>query len=209
MKTVSIVDYGLGNLYSVMRAVEYLDFNPVLVNTAEQILEAERLILPGVGAFKNGMEGLRGLNLIEPIQKFCLSGKYFLGICLGMQLMFESGEEFGFHEGLGLLRGKVCALPNSDVNGCSLRVPHVGWNLLQKAATDSPLLSQVSSKKMVYFVHSFSAIPTTMENVIATTEYGGHSLVAAVKSGNLYGCQFHPERSGPVGLKILQNFLNL
>ncbi|HEY9746291.1 MAG TPA: imidazole glycerol phosphate synthase subunit HisH [Oculatellaceae cyanobacterium] len=213
-KTVSIVDYGIGNLFSVSRAVEQCGGQPVLVTTPEEVLNAERLILPGVGAFADGMDGLRTRGLIDALKAYGQSNRPLLGICLGMQMLLEINEEFGIHNGLGLIPGRVCAIPSTDITGQKHKIPHIGWTALQKAPSqaqdwDDPLLCNIPENTKVYFVHSFTAFPTHDNHRLADAWYGGRQISAIIRKGRLYGCQFHPEKSGPWGLKILENFINL
>ena len=214
MSTVTIIDYGIGNLRSVCRAFEHLGVKVTQTDSPQAIEESERLVLPGVGAFADGMEGLRSAGLIEPIQRYAATGRPFLGICLGMQMMMEMGEEFGEHKGLGLIAGRVVRIPSVTVGGNSLRVPQVGWNCLHIPEGHGPnwwsgtILDGINVKDAVYFVHSFAPIPVDKECRLADCIYGGHAIVAVIRKKNLYGCQFHPEKSGQVGLKILERFLS-
>lgn len=210
--TITIVDYGLSNLLSVRRAVEKLGCTAAFARTAQEVREARALILPGVGAFSNGMAGLMERDMLQPIWGCAESGVPILGICLGMQMLFESGREHGPHRGLGLLPGHVERIPNADAGGAGLPVPHIGWaGLLPpddgQKRFHSELLHHVHPEEEVYFVHSFAARPRHAGHVAAECEYGGHRLCAAVSKNNIYGTQFHPEKSGPVGLKILRAFL--
>ncbi len=207
---VTIVDYGVGNLLSVVRALEKCGANALLTNDAKSIIEANRLILPGVGAFSKGMEGLIKRELIEPIKIFSTKERPFLGICLGMQMMFERSNEFGSHLGLGFIPGEVVAIPSTTITGELHKIPHIGWNglLYPTITTDwnNTILKSVRQFDSVYFVHSFAANPTHEENLLANCKYNGRVLSSVVQSDNMYGCQFHPEKSGPIGLKILENF---
>lgn len=213
MKKVTLIDYGIGNLLSVANAFRHFDAEVELVSEASKIENAELLVLPGVGAFRDGMKGLQERGLVEPIREFCNKQKPFLGICLGMQMMLDESEEFGSHQGLGIIPGKVRAIPNTDVNGDVHKIPHIGWNELlpteQGGSWDDSILAGTEPGESVYFVHSFMADPTNPSHRLSDTSYGGHKITATLRSGSLYGCQFHPEKSGKVGLKIIQNFLNL
>lgn len=213
METVTIIDYGIGNLLSVARAFEYCGAKVVLADSAQKIEEAQILVLPGVGAFADGMAGLTERGLVESIQKYAASGRFFLGICLGMQLMMETSEEFGMHSGLGLIKGTVQAMPNAGVNGVPHKIPHIGWNelLCPPAITSwkNSILSELSPGQSTYFVHSFTCVPAEERNRLADCYYDGQRISAAIKAGNLYGCQFHPEKSGEVGLAIIREFLAL
>lgn len=212
MPSVTVVDYGIGNLLSVKRAFEYCGAEVVITDSIEKIENAERLVLPGVGAFKDGMDGLRKRRLIEPIKKFAKKNRPFMGICLGMQMMMEYGEEFGNHEGLGLIPGKVVKIQEINGSGVSHKIPHIGWNELIKPAHQSwegTILHGIEKDSAVYFVHSFSAKPIKKENNLADCSYNGLILSAVICEGLLFGCQFHPEKSGQIGLKIIKNFINL
>lgn len=211
---VTIIDYGLGNLYSVERAIKYLGSDVVITDDPEIISNAERLILPGVGAFGNGISSLHKKGLIEPIKSFVLSKRPFLGICLGMQLLMSTSEELGIHQGLDLIKGKVVRLfSDADNPGQNCKVPHVGWNELKKpdesTAWDNTILEGLHNRDSVYFVHSYAVIPECMQNILANTTYEGYKFCSVVKKDNLYGCQFHPEKSGEVGLRILEKFLQI
>ena len=197
MGYTAIVDYGVGNLKSVTNAMKYLGLETRITGEAAELERADAIILPGVGAFPDAAERLRapGLDkvLVEQAER-----KPILGICLGMQLLFDEGEEVRTCKGLGLVPGKVQKIATGR------KLPHIGWNSLS-FPNPSPLLAGLGGESYVYFVHSFCAAAAREEDVIARTEYGP-SLVAAVGRGNVYGCQFHPEKSGEVGLQILRNF---
>lgn len=213
MPSVTIVDYGIGNILSVKRAFEHFGATVMIANSADAIVNAERLVLPGVGAFADGMLGLKSHGYIEPIREYARDNKPFLGICLGMQMMLESSEEFGIHAGLGIIPGKVVRLSDTGTDGQTHKIPYVGWNALQKAQKEqnwhNSILANINPGESVYFVHSFEAIPTNTFNRLANCLYDGRVISAAIYSGNLYGCQFHPEKSGKVGLKIIKNFLDI
>ncbi len=204
---IALIDYGISNLRSVQKAFEHLNTEVTLVETPDRLTQAERLILPGVGAFPAGMLGLRKRGLIEPIKQAARAGKPLIGICLGMQLLFETSDEMGETEGLGLLPGKVTRLggPASIVRG--LKVPHMGWNQLDLVRAH-PLVRDLTMGSYAYFVHSYAIYPNDQELVLATTEYGG-PFASIVGQGNICGLQFHPEKSQAVGLKLLQNFLEM
>ncbi|CAM3027512.1 imidazole glycerol phosphate synthase subunit HisH [Legionella worsleiensis] len=213
MSSVSIIDYGVGNLLSVARAFHYFDAQVNIVSTPEEIVKAERLVLPGVGAFADGMKGLTDLNFVEPIKEFAASGKPFLGICLGMQMMLSRSCEFGLHEGLGLINGEVVSIPLEGTDGIRHKIPHIGWNELiassQGEEWSQTLLKNIPDKSSVYFVHSFMAVPENPQNRLADVLYNGQLISAVIKNDNVYGCQFHPEKSGEVGLKIINQFLHI
>ena len=208
---VTLVDYGAGNLLSVARAFRHLGAEVVLADTPAAIAAASRLVLPGVGAFAACMAGLEQKGLIDAVRVFASGGKPFLGICIGMQMLFEGSDEFGTTRGLGLLPGWVRAIPSADGNGRRRKVPHIGWNALRPAngasGWNDPLMSEIAPGDSVYFVHSFAVEPIDPSHGLAYCEYEGVRLLAAARHGNLAGCQFHPEKSGPVGLLILHGFL--
>lgn len=208
MKTVTILDYGIGNILSVSRAFEHCGARVITATDPKEVLNAEKLVLPGVGAFEDGMKGLQSAKLVEPLREYVKSGKPLLGICLGMQMLFDSSEEFGTHEGLGLIPGQVKAISETNTQGISHKIPHIGWNALF-SSKQNVLCAGLGDNARVYFVHSFVAKPTNENNLLAYCDYNGLKLAAIVGSGNVYGCQFHPEKSGPVGLQIIKNFLEL
>lgn len=211
MKQIKVINYGLSNLLSVQRAFEHLGAQVEFVNTPDGVLAAEVLVLPGVGAFKDGMAGLERLGLIEPILQKAAAGTPLLGICLGMQMLFDESDEFGLHKGLGLIPGRVEKIPALDADGDPQRVPHISWNGLWPAdgRTDfaGTALASVTPGQECYFVHSYEAKPTNEADRLADTRYGGRAVCAAAAHGSVLGCQFHPEKSGPVGLGILEGFL--
>jgi imidazole glycerol-phosphate synthase subunit HisH len=205
-----IIDYGLGNLKSVERAVIAAGGKPKISDNPKDVLNASKLILPGVGAFEAGMEGLRQRHLIEPLHQKVSSGTPLLGLCLGMQLLFETSEEFGQHQGLGFVKGTVDLL--KPIQGdTTFKIPHIGWNSLeipQQQTWHNTVLEKVKPGEMVYFVHSYIPFPSNSEDSLATTEYGGVHFTSVVKHANVQGTQFHPEKSADVGQKILKSFLN-
>ena len=199
---IAIVDYGVGNLFSLKSSFAAIGAETVVTGDAAVLRGAEKIILPGVGAFGDAADKLRATGLDRVVIEQAKEGKPLLGICLGMQLLFEKGYEYGEHDGLGLISGAV--KPIADVIPADYKIPHIGWNALHFTAKRSPLLRYVRENDCVYFVHSFYAADCE-ESVIATAEYGA-LLTAAVQSGNVFGCQFHPEKSGSVGLNILRAF---
>lgn len=201
---VAIVDYGVGNLFSLKCSFAAIGADAVVTDDAKVLEAADCILLPGVGAFEDAIKKLHDSGLDTVLKQLASSGKPLMGICLGMQLLFEKSYEYGIHQGLGLIKGEV--RPIRDVAPVNLKVPHIGWNALD-IKRDSPLLKNVKSGDCVYFVHSYYATDCE-ESVIATTEYGA-PLTAAVQSGNIMGCQFHPEKSGEVGLSILRAFVQI
>lgn len=207
---VSVVDYGSGNLLSVCRALRHCGAEVIQVETAAAIAAADRLVVPGVGAMADSMRGLEKRGLVEPIRDYAGSGRPLLGICVGMQVLFEASDEFGDTPGLGLLPGRVVRLPRLGEGGQIRKVPHIGWNtLLPRQAWPGTILAGLSSTAYVYFLHSYAAEPADDALRLADCDYEGTKICAAVRKGNLYGCQFHPEKSGEVGLSILSGFLAL
>ncbi|CAH1229724.1 Imidazole glycerol phosphate synthase subunit HisH [Paenibacillus allorhizoplanae] len=198
---IAIIDYGMGNLHSVSKAVERLGYEAVVTGDPEQILAAEGAILPGVGAFGDAMEHLRETGLDEVVKQYAASGKPMIGICLGMQLLFSSSEEHGQHEGLGLLPGTVVRFRGD------YKVPHMGWNRLSYKQSESPIFKGIEEGH-VYFVHSYHAKPERESDLLAVTDYY-QPVTAIVGRDNVYGMQFHPEKSGDIGMQLLGNFLTL
>lgn len=208
---ISILDYGACNLFNITRAFEHIGETVETVDTPEAALRANRLVVPGVGAFHNCMHEITTRGYSEAIAGFVHTGRPFLGICVGMQILFDGSEEFGDHPGLGLLRGKVCAIPPKTSEGACQKVPHIGWNQLQperESWQGSILTPLENTNPAVYFVHSFAAQPSHESVALASCNYGGHKLCAAIQHENISATQFHPERSGPVGLNILRHFCN-
>ena len=206
--SVSVVDFGAGNLLSVCRALDHCGASVVPVSTPEMILSAERLVLPGVGAFGACMTNLRQRGLDGPITAFAATGRPFLGICVGMQMLFDESDEFGRHAGLGLIPGRVEPIPATGADGRPHRIPHIGWNALRPAGdwAETPL-SGLAEGDAVYFIHSFAGCATDPSHRLAECDYDGVPLLAAVRRDNLTGCQFHPEKSGEAGLSVLGQFL--
>lgn len=201
---IAIIDYGVGNLFSVEKALAALGADAKITSDARTIAAADKIVLPGVGAFGDCMENLTATGLIPTIKDFVKTGKPMLGICVGLQILFEGSEESIGVAGLGLLKGKV-----RRIQAPGLKVPHMGWNSLTIKSPRQPLdlFQGLSEKPYVYFVHSYHAVPQDSSIVTATTEYGSE-LTAAVAKGNIQATQFHPEKSGDVGLDILKNFIN-
>ena len=202
---VAIVDYGVGNLFSLKSSLASIGAEVTVTGDADVIRSADRIILPGVGAFGDAAAKLRESGLDNVVIDEAKKGKPLMGICLGMQLLLEKSFEYGEHEGLGLIKGEI--RPITDVIPEGLKVPHIGWNALTFKGEKSPIFKYINEGDHVYFVHSFYGADCD-ESVIATAEYGA-TLTAAVARDNVYGCQFHPEKSGDVGLRILKAFLEL
>lgn len=202
---LAIIDYGVGNLFSLSRSLEYLGVECQVTRSLEELKAADRIILPGVGAFGDARKKLEELSLVTPIQELAASGKPFLGICLGMQLLFDKSEEFGEHEGLGLIPGRIVSMREAFDQGSSdLKVPQIGWNRLDVKKPESPLVRSLGENDFVYYVHSYYATDC-QEHLVADSEYG-LSIPGIVQNKNVFGTQFHPEKSGDVGLKILKAF---
>ncbi|MBR5528552.1 MAG: imidazole glycerol phosphate synthase subunit HisH [Clostridia bacterium] len=199
---VAIVDYGVGNLFSLKSSFAAIGYDAVVTGDEKILSSADRIILPGVGAFGDAAEKLRNTGLDAVVKKQAASGKPIMGICLGMQLLLEKSYEYGEHEGLGLIKGEI--RPISDVIPKDLKIPHIGWNALKLKGEKSPIFKYINDGDFVYFVHSFYGA-NCEECVIATAEYGAQ-LTAAVAKDNVFGCQFHPEKSGRAGLSILRAF---
>ena len=202
---IAIIDYGVGNLFSLKSSLAAIGADTVVTADPEVIKSAEKIILPGVGAFGDAAAKLRESGMADLVKSEAASGKPLMGICLGMQLLLEKSFEYGCHEGLGLIKGEI--RPITDVIPADLKVPHIGWNALRFKGEKSPIFKYINEGDHVYFVHSFYGAECD-ESVIATAEYGA-TLTAAVAKDNVYGCQFHPEKSGDVGLAILKAFCEL
>lgn len=203
---IAIIDYGVGNLFSLCSSLKSIGAEAVVTPDPAVIRAADRVILPGVGAFADAAEKLRATGLDRVLLEEAANGKKIMGICLGMQMLFEESHEYGVHKGLGLIPGRVVPMAGYIPEG--LKIPHIGWNpLILKGESKHPLLKYVEEGDCVYFVHSYFATDCT-ESVIATAEYG-KELTAAVAKDNVMGCQFHPEKSGKVGLSILKAFCEI
>ncbi len=211
MKIVKIINYLAGNVFNVAKAFEYFDCKVDIISRPEEIKGADYVVFPGVGAFGEGMRVLEKQELIEPILEFIRCGKPFLGICLGMQLLFDYSEEFGYHKGLSVISGGVKKL----VKQSNTKIPHIGWNSIElpegrdRSFWQKTVLKGIPEKMDMYFVHSFAAYPDDPTAWLCRTPYGSNWFCSFVHKGNVYGCQFHPEKSGSMGLMIVNNFLSL
>jgi glutamine amidotransferase len=210
---ITLLDYGMCNMLNVARALEHAGADVLVTENPGDAVAAERLVVPGVGAFSECMRAVNDLGHGDAIREFVRSGRPMLGICVGMQILFEASEEFGETPGLGILPGRVCVVPNMTTSGAPQRVPHIGWNHLIKSQAGrgwgKTLLEPFGAVgPAVYFVHSFAAQPSNDDDRLADCDYGGHRISAMVKRDNITATQFHPERSGTVGLRMLKEFLS-
>ena len=207
---VTVIDYGLGNLLSVKRGFEFFDADVTVTSDPKKILSSPRVVLPGVGAFPQGIKALSELKLIPVIEELAERGTPILAICVGMQLIMDYSEEFEITAGLALIPGSVVRIPNRSEKGKLQKVPHIGWNSLLPADKEtnwnSTLLQENKIGDFFYFVHSYMAVPSVREHRLADTYYGEQLVSAVVSKGNITGCQFHPEKSGEQGLKVLKSF---
>lgn len=209
MSTAAIVDYGLGNLFSIDQACRHVGLDTIITASKEQIAAADALILPGVGAFGNAMEYLNQAELTPVIRSFIASGKPFMGICLGMQLLFSESEEFGIHKGLGLIKGKIVRFPVAGQDGHLLKVPQIQWNTIHQnneASWNNSPLRGLPENTYMHFVHSYYAVPDNKQDIISYSTYGGIRYASAVMQDNIVAFQYHPEKSGEPGLKIYRNW---
>ena len=207
---IAVIDYGMGNLRSVQKSLEFVGAKVIVTHDPDLILNANSVVLPGVGAFKDCMANLKKLKLVDPIRKFIDGGKPFLGICLGLQVLFEESEEYGPVAGLGILPGKVVKFPGGSSetkNGRPIKIPHMGWNQI-KVKKNVPLFRGVGDAPYFYFVHSYYVVPED-QNMIATVTNYGVEFVSGIQHENIYAFQFHPEKSQTLGLSILERFSNL
>jgi glutamine amidotransferase len=215
MNSVTVVDYGMANLFNVGNAIRHCGADVVFADTAAGIDDAKWLILPGVGAFADGMEGLRERGLIEPVRRYARSGRPLLGICLGMQMLLDHSEEFDGAGGLGLIPGRVVRIPTQTADGAERRIPCIGWSQLlpprgqNAAAWEGTILGETPPGAYCYFVHSFHAEPDNPAHLLAIAEYDGFDVTAAIRDGNIYGTQYHLEKSARRGLDMLARFLAL
>ncbi|RXZ33737.1 imidazole glycerol phosphate synthase subunit HisH [Oxalobacteraceae bacterium CAVE-383] len=213
-KKVTIADYGVGNLLNVVRAFEHSGADVLVTDDPNAIAGSDRLIVPGVGAFKDSINELTKRGFADAVRRYAESGKPLFGICVGMQMLFDASEEFGEHAGLGILPGRVVPVPKLTIEGLPQRVPHIGWNHLISAEHGNDwqgtfLSSFDAVRPAVYFVHSFAAQPARDSDRLADCLYGGHRICSAVRRDNIVATQFHPERSGEIGLTMVRNFLAL
>lgn len=210
MPEIVIIDYGMGNLFSVRQACIHAGLTPRITSRREEVLGADAAILPGVGAFADAMQNLSDLGLIDAVRVFIKSGRPFMGVCLGMQLLFSESEEFGVHPGLDIFPGRVVRF--GAQNGEKIKVPQVGWNAVCRpvhsgeSKWDKSALADISDGEFMYFVHSFHCRPQDTGIVLSTSEYCGIEYCSSVSRQNIFACQFHPERSGVQGLRVYQNF---
>ena len=206
---IVIIDYGIGNVRSIFNAFSNQGLDPILSNDSEAILKADGLVLPGVGAFSHAMKNLKKYGLIDVIKDYAKTGKPLLGICLGMQLLLEGSEEFGFTDGIGLVKGKVVKLPLDKLN--ITKLPHISWaNIDTKIVKwDNTILNDIHLKSDMYFIHSFAANIENENEILSETKYLDITFCSSLKKGNIYGCQFHPEKSSKEGLKIIKNFIKI
>lgn len=209
--SVVVVDYGIGNVFSVCNALRKVGAEPVLTRELPAIRAAERVVLPGVGAFARAMDALRGFGLDDALRNYVETGRPFLGVCIGMQVLMDVSDEFGEHAGLGFISGRVQRIQDKDTGGRQLRVPHICWAPVHPTAEATGRTWQSSvmrgeEGREFYFVHSYHAVPVDPTQRLAVADYGGNEITAAIRKDNVTGVQFHPERSGPEGLQLLRNF---
>lgn len=206
--TVAIVDYGMGNLFSVARVCEHVDLRANVTTSVEDLYRADAVILPGVGSFGHAMSELRRLGMVDALRDIAASGRPLAGVCLGMQLLMSESAEFGSHEGLGIIEGDVVPFDAPAADGHRLKVPQVGWNHIEKPRPDAwaeTYLEEVDDGAFMYFVHSLYVRPADDSVVLATTPYGQYRFCSVLQQGNVFGCQFHPERSGMEGVRIYRS----
>ncbi|MBI4125574.1 MAG: imidazole glycerol phosphate synthase subunit HisH [Deltaproteobacteria bacterium] len=207
--TIVIIDYGCGNLFSIQRALTELDVPSTISRNPDEIAKADKIILPGVGAFGKGMENIRRFGLLEVLGAFVASGRPVLGICLGMQLLMRASHEFGYHEGLHWIPGQVTKLRPGQPGEETVKIPHVGWSPVNFNSNNDGLFHRLQNGTYMYFLHSYFVTTENPMCGIATTTYGNNVFCSACCKENIVGVQFHPEISGPSGLRLLQNFVFL
>ena len=203
MTTIAVIDYDMGNLHSACKGLQFAGANTIITDDVAEMERADGVVLPGVGAFDPAMQHLRSRNLVEPIHRIATSGKPFLGICVGLQLLFEGSEE-GSEKGIGVFPGMIRRFEPEP----GITIPHMGWNQLQLTQADCPLWQEITPEAWVYFVHSYYADPSDPSINAATVAHGSQTVTAAVAKGNLMAVQFHPEKSSTAGLQILSNFVS-
>jgi imidazole glycerol-phosphate synthase subunit HisH len=215
-KKITVIDYGMGNLFNVIRAFEAIECDVYVTSNINEIIKAERLLLPGVGAFEDGMKDLRANNLNNAIKEFSQTDRPLMGICLGMQLFMTSSEENGIHKGLDIIKGKVIRFKDPDDQSNNYKIPQIGWNELlvpgknkNETKSKDSILKDIEVKLYMYFLHSYYVKPIDDNIIVSQTQYGRNVFCSVFQKENIFGCQFHPERSGEQGLKILKNFLSL
>lgn len=213
MRKVVIINYGMGNIRSVARGIEHFGVAAILSDDPKKVVKADRVILPGVGAFEDGIDELRKRNLDTALAEFVRKERPLLGICLGMQMLFDDSEEHGLHRGLGMIEGHVKRIPNKINDHATRKIPHIGWSSLKYSESigdsNNSLLANVRQGEYMYFVHSFMAVPDSQSHVLAECDYEQQPITALVQKDYIFGSQFHPEKSGSPGLKILNNYLEI
>jgi len=218
-KEVTIIDYGMGNLFNVVRAFERLDCKLIITNDYDKIMKSDRLLLPGVGGFEDGISNLKDNGLDNAIKEFAQTGRSLFGICLGMQLLMTLSEENGIHDGLDLIKGKVVQFSGTNADSNNYKIPQMGWNALQPPNKiengtgnifwKDSILNNLDETPYMYFVHSYFVVPEDNKICLAETAYGKDLFCSVFQKDQIIGCQFHPERSGEEGLKIIRNFINI
>lgn len=212
---IAVIDYQMGNLFSVVRACKHVGLEPVITSDASVIQSSHAMVLPGVGAFGDAMQNLVRLDLVSSIRDFVASGRPFMGVCLGLQLLMTESEEFGRHPGLDIIRGQVVKFSTTGPGGRTIKVPQVGWNRIYHpspvgdAAWENSPLRGVRDQEYMYFVHSFYAVPDDPRTILSHTDYEGTEYCSSVSVNNIFACQFHPEKSSTEGMKIYYNFASL
>jgi len=209
---ITVIDYGMGNLFNVVRAFEALECDVSITNNYNKIANADKLLLPGVGAFEDGMNDLKASNLDNAIIEFSLCERPLMGICLGMQLLMSRSEENGNHIGLNLIEGDVLRFKEPNESSSNYKIPQIGWNKLLKTKSNpwaGSILEGIDNNSYMYFLHSYYVHPKDAKVVLSGTDYGQNTFCSVLQKNQIIGCQFHPERSGEIGLKILKNFIKL